>query len=208
MSTHDPFSDSFDCIEIDPAKAPSAAAIDRALAFCASQDAPGFYLIDDAQGRFVIDRDSGVVSLRDEDILATERGQTHSARLRVVEPSGHAYTMELSLQLTGRVPQMSGDDDLNALFFETRQADHVESAERAYAYELEDEIDEEDIVRIVSWAGYTALKGYIKPQLGSEYAPFGTLIELWIPNFDAGFASLTMMDNVPAPQSRTAIWTV
>jgi|GEM_PF-1885821 len=204
----DPFSDSFDSIEIDPAHAPSAAAIDRALAFCAPQDdeAPGFYLIDDAQGRFVVDRDTGIISLRDDAILATERGQTHGARLRVVEASGRNYAMTLSLCITGRVPQIAGHDELNAVFFATlTEPQFFESAEQAYAYR-DDEEEEETIVRIVSWAGYTATKSYIKPLLGSEHAAFGTLIELWIPNFDAGFASLTMMDEVPPPAGRTAIW--
>jgi hypothetical protein len=212
MSTpRDPFSDSFDSIEIDPAKAPSAETIDRALAFCAPSDdaAPGFYLIDNAQGRFIVDHDTGVVSLRDAGILDAERGQTHLARLRVVEASGHAYTIELSLLLTGAVPQMSGSDDLSAFFGAPPSQDpHGDSPERVCVYDYEEEEDDEPVVRIVSWAGYTATKSYIKPALGSEHAPFGTLIELWIPNFDAGFASLTMMDEVLAPNRRTAIWSV
>jgi hypothetical protein len=209
----DPFSDSFDRIEIDPANAPSPEAIDRALAFCAPQEerGPGFYLVDDGQGRFAIDRDTGVVTLRDEALLSTERGQIHHAQLRVIETSGRVYTMELALRLTGRVPQMADSEDLNAIFFDAATAAPArgESAERAYAYEQEEDFDEdEEIVRIVSWAGFTATKGYIKPLLGSEHAPFGALIELWVPNFDAGFASLTMMDDVPPPSGRTAIWTL
>jgi hypothetical protein len=209
----DPFSDSFDRIEIDPANAPSPEAFDRALAFCAPPEerGPGFYLIEDGHGRFVVDRDTGVITLRDEAILGAERGQIHHAQLRVTESSGRVYTMKLALRLTGRVPQMADNEDLNAVFFDAVAAAPglAESAERAYAYDQDEDFDEdEEIVRIVSWAGFTATKGYIKPVLGSEHAPFGALVELWIPNFDAGFASLTMMDDVPPPNGRTAIWTL
>ena len=217
----DPFSAAFDSIEIDPAKAPSAEAFDRALAFCAPQDdeqmlarsaaapqTPGFYLIDDAHGRFVVDHDTGVVSLKDESILDTEMGQIHPARLRVVESSGHIYTLDLLLRLTGRVPQMAGSEDLLAGFGIECEALTVTQHGPAYDEGQDQEDADEDCVRIVSWAGFTATKGYIKPMLGSEHAPFGALIELWIPGAGAGFASLTMVDDVPAPQSRTAIWSL
>src|SRR5262249_11741101 len=159
-------------------------------------EAPGFYMINDAQGRFVVDRHTGVVSLRDESILDQEFGAMHTARLRVVENSGQAYTIDLSLRLTGRVPQMPGSEDLRigfgiegeALTLTGHGDDYEDSDSDAHG-------GDEDIVRIVSWAGFTATKGYIKPTLGSEHAPFGALIELWIPGAGAGFASLTMMDN-------------
>jgi len=119
-STHDPFSARFDSIEIDPQNAPSLAAIDHALAFAAPRATgpdianAGFYLIDDAEGRFEIDREMGVVSLKDEATLERERFAIHAVRVRVIEPSGESYEMELKLRLTGRVPQMVGAED--ALF--------------------------------------------------------------------------------------------
>lgn len=119
-SAHDPFSQSFDSIEIDPTRTPSLSAIEHALAVMApSAAAPeletaGFYLVDDAGGRFEIDRDMGIISLRDELLLESERLAIHVVRMRVVERSGASYEMELKLRLTGRVPQMVGAED--ALF--------------------------------------------------------------------------------------------
>lgn len=119
-SAHDPFSASFDSIEIDSTRAPSLAAIDRAFASMmpstapAEPETPGFYLVDDADGRFEIDHEMGVISLRDESILETERFAVHTARMRVVQRSGESYDMEMKLRLTGRVPQMLGAED--ALF--------------------------------------------------------------------------------------------
>lgn len=117
MSSPDPFSARFDAIEIDPARAPSQAVLDHAFAIAAPTAAvpdfttPGFYLIDDAQGRFEIEREFGVISLKDESILAREHGAVHTARVRVIEPSGASYDMDMQLRLTGRVPQMVGAED-------------------------------------------------------------------------------------------------
>lgn len=86
--------------------APSAAAPELETA--------GFYLVDDADGRFEIDRDMGIISLRDESLLETERLAIHVVRMRVIERSGANYEMEMKLRLTGRVPQMVGAED--ALF--------------------------------------------------------------------------------------------
>lgn len=80
----------------------------------AELEAPGFYLVDDADGRFEIDPEMGIISLRDESILETERFVVHTARMRVVQRSGDSYEMEMKLRLTGRVPQMLGAED--ALF--------------------------------------------------------------------------------------------
>jgi hypothetical protein len=108
----DKFAQSFDAIEIDRRRAPSSAAIESALAACA-HDRPGFYLADDAGGRFVVDREFGVVSLRDEGLLAVERGQVHGVRLRVVESTGDSYLLDLKLRVTGMVPQMVGAEDFS-----------------------------------------------------------------------------------------------
>jgi hypothetical protein len=101
MTTPDEFAQSFDAIEI--ARAPSPSAIDAARV--------GFHLEDDAGGRFVIDREFGVVSLRDEGLLAAELGRVHAVQLRVVESSGHSYVLDLQLRVTGMVPQMVGAED-------------------------------------------------------------------------------------------------
>jgi hypothetical protein len=120
-SPHDPFSARFDAIDIDPARTPSAAAIDHALALCApaaaapDSSSPGFFLIDDAGGRFEVDRDMGVVTVKDEALLTREPGAVHAVHLRVVEQSGLTYDLHMQLRLTGRVPQMVGAEDLAAI---------------------------------------------------------------------------------------------
>ena len=114
-SSHDPFSALFDAIDVDIERSPSA--LDHALAIAAPTAAapdlttPGFYLLDDVGGRFDVDRDFGVITLKDESVLATEHGAIHSVRLRVIEQSGASYDMEMRLRLTGRVPQMVGAED-------------------------------------------------------------------------------------------------
>jgi hypothetical protein len=114
MSAPDPFSARFDTIEVDRQNAPSAAAIDRALSACAL-DQPGFYLVSDAGGRFAVDRVAGVISLLDEALLGLESGAIYPVRLRVVEPSGASYELDLSLRLTGRVPQVVGAEEFAAI---------------------------------------------------------------------------------------------
>ncbi|MEZ5972257.1 MAG: hypothetical protein R3C31_10655 [Hyphomonadaceae bacterium] len=116
----DPFSQKFDSIEVDPKHTPTREAIEYAMANAAPEapsepPAPGFYLLNDANGRFAIDRDMGVVTVADESILQTERNAVHTARLRVVEPSGATYELDMQLRITGRVPQMIGAEEFAAI---------------------------------------------------------------------------------------------
>ena len=116
----DPFSQAFDSIEVDPTRAPAREAIEHAMAHIAPRapvepPAPGFYLLNDANGRFVVDREVGVVTLADDSILQTERNSVHAARLRVVEPSGATYELDMQLRITGRVPQMLGAEEFAAI---------------------------------------------------------------------------------------------
>ncbi len=111
MTPSDAFSSAFDSIELDSARAPSPAAIEAAMALVAPIEQPGFYLLDDAGGRFVVDAEFGFISLRDEALLESERGQVHCARLKVVEPSGAAYELTLRLRLSGRVPQVVSESE-------------------------------------------------------------------------------------------------
>lgn len=112
----DPFAQKFDSIDVDPARAPAREAIESAMAQIAPrEEAPGFYLLNDANGRFVVDRDMGVVTLADESILQSERNQVHAVRLRVVEPSGASYDLDMQLRISGRVPQMLGAEEFAAI---------------------------------------------------------------------------------------------
>lgn len=116
----DPFSQRFDSIEVDPTRTPAREAIEHAMTYVAPQTpieppAPGFYLLNDANGRFVVDREMGVVTLADDSILQSERNSVHAARLRVIEPSGATYELDMQLRITGRVPQMLGAEEFAAI---------------------------------------------------------------------------------------------
>lgn len=81
------------------------------MAAVAPAEEPGFYLLDDAGGRFVVDREMGIVTLKDDGTLDAERFNVYAARLLVIERSGSRYEMEMKLRLTGHVPQMLGAED-------------------------------------------------------------------------------------------------
>lgn len=99
---------------------PHAAAPQGADALDARYDesAPGFYLADDADGRFVIDHDTGVVTLSCEDVLARERNVVHVVRIKVIEQSGESYEVALRLKITGMAPQIATPDEGFAMFDE------------------------------------------------------------------------------------------
>jgi hypothetical protein len=102
MSAPEEFTATFDNVRVEP-KASSA------------PDAPGFYLLDDCNGRFVIDRDIGVITLAHDHLLTLEAGAVHTARVLVIEMSGANYEMNMRLRMTGRVPQVVGHEDNDAL---------------------------------------------------------------------------------------------
>lgn len=116
----DPFSQRFDSIEVDPDRTPAREAIESAMSYLGPRETvkaqePGFYLLDDANGRFVIDREMGIVTLADDSILQSERNAVYGVRLRVIEPSGTMYELEMRLRVSGRVPQMIGAEEFAAI---------------------------------------------------------------------------------------------
>lgn len=150
-------------------------------------DTPGFYLLDDAGGRFVIDRDWGVISLKDETVLEQEHGAIHMARLRVVEQSGETYELDLKLRMSGRVPQLVSDD--------------------AFGDEA-DEVEAMNVPRI-HWTRYVAVAGLYTPaSLPDNDAPYGAMLRVHMPSVAAGFAGLTLIEDLPSPASRNATWTI
>jgi hypothetical protein len=189
----DPFALNFDSIEIDPARAPSPAAIAAALEI-AAPDGPGFYLIDDAGGRFVVEREMGVVSLADDALLERERGAVHLARLRVVEPSGASYELAMRLRLTGRVPQMVGAEE-----FADIAGVAVEPAPEPAAAPLPR----------VAWTSFAAARGaFARPALGEETAPYGVLLCAELPAVKLPPAALALAADPPAPASAAAAWAI
>ena len=182
---------SLDSVDVDAAHASSAHAIDSALALCARKEseaeAPGFYLLDDAGGRFVIDREIGVVTLGDDSLLATERGATHLAPLRVIEPSGARYDMDLRLRISGRVPQMASIEESDLL----PEIDDAASVEPS-----------------VAWSAFAAFAGTRADSLlAAEDAPLGSLISgPNLPALELSQCVFALTEASPAPASAAAIW--
>lgn len=199
---HDPFALKFDAIDLDPTRAPTRDAIDRAMAYLAPQDeetltpsaaapeitAPGFYLVDDCGGRFSVDRDMGVVTLTDESLLTREQGAVFSVRLRVVEQSGASYDMDLSLRLTGRVPQVVGSEDILSAFGGARGATPTSP--------------------VAAWATHAVLHGAGPLAAVQEAAPFGAAIERpALPTANGPFR-LHLYTPLPPIAPKTAIWSL
>ena len=72
------------------------------------------------------------------------------------------------------------------------------------------EHDDEDVMSIprIHWTRYVALAGLYTPaSLAESDAPYGAMLAVHLPNVPAGFAGLTLMDDIPRPASRAAIWT-
>ena len=195
-SPPDPFAAFFDSVELDPSAKPTPETIERAIGFCGSPqpgaETPGFYLLDDADGRFRVDRLVGVISLSDDAILERERGAVHLARLLVIEQSGERYELDLKLRLSGRVPQLVSQED--ALSEPSVIVEH----------------DNEDVMSVprIHWTRYVAVAGLYTPaSLAESDVPFGAMLSVHLPGVAAGFAGLTLIEDLPRPAARGAIWT-
>ncbi len=173
----DEFAQSFDAIEID--RAPSLAV----------GDAPGFYLADDAGGRFVVDRDLGVISLREEALLESLRGQIFPVCLRVVEASGLSYTLDLKLRVTGLVPQMVGAEDIA---FGAEPASSTSLAAAA---------------PVTPWVAFAPVRGLQTKQALTPDGAYGTLISPSLPTTDER-VSIAFGESLPAPAPGHAAWSL
>lgn len=191
----DPFAQNFDSIEVGNTRA--SAAFDHAIALAAPSaaapefDAPGFYLIDDADGRFIVDRDFGTVSLADEALVARELGAVHGVRLKVIERSGASYELPMQLRITGLVPQMVGAEDI----FAAPAPSIVVTPQRAH----------------VPWAAFSATQdaGGAPAALSScGAAPFGALVCATLPTAQLDAADLVLGAELPAPSGKSAIWSL
>jgi hypothetical protein len=154
-----------------------------------ARDAPGFYLIDDAHGRFVVDPAFGFISLRDEATLESERGQVFVARLRVVEPSGEEYTLDMRLKITGRVPQMLGPEE-DALPDPRAEAAPMRAP-----------------LTPAAWTCFSAWRGEaLAEPMADEDAAFGVLIAPPPQIRALDRATLTLAETPPPPAPRAASW--
>jgi len=205
ISPLDPFSLEFDSIELDGA--PSTAACDRAMALAtltapAPDISPRFYLLSDADGRFVVDCQTGVISVTDDALVETERGRLHSVRLRVEEPSGAMYELDLKLRITGRVPQVVRSEEFVL---------GVEAARRAPQLTPVKRIALAPAQPIVPWPTFAAFKGGGAASLLSHCAappPYGSVLDTRLPPVRVSAAVLALTDAPPPPSGRDAIWSV
>ncbi len=197
----DPFAQKFDSIDIS---AGAASAYEQALALSAPSAAapetspPGFYLLNDANGRFVIDRDLGIVSLRDAALLASENGAVHGVRMRVVENSGESYELDMQLRITGMVPQMVGAEDFTFGAAAPRPA-------QAAA------VTPEAVRQQISWATFSATydAGGAPASLSTCGAtPYGALLTAPTPRVSVSGATLALSQTPLPPSGKDAVWSV
>lgn len=199
----DPFALRFDAIEIDPARAPSPAAIESAFAAVAPPEPmltataaapedsqPGYFLLDDAGGRFVVDREMGVVMLSNEALLTREHGAVYPARLRVVEPSGASYDLDLKLRLTGRVPQMLGAEDLGFGGEQTAATPVVAPAGPR-----------------VDWTKFAPALGAQTTRWLSIHGPYGALLSAALPATNE-HVNIALAETLPGPGAVHANWSL
>lgn len=159
----DPFAEAFDSIEIDPTRAPTPAALEHATALYAAPETmaalePGFYLLNSANGRFAVDRDIGVVTLADDSLLQSERNAVHDVTLRVVEPSGATYELEMRLRITGHVPQMVGAEEFAAIAGLTDET--ILIAQRVPVLVVPQETPVAPAVTTAPWTRFSAAQGH------------------------------------------------
>lgn len=200
MPTLDPLAQEFDSIEVDPTSAPTPEAshnapVPAALTAAAPETdlQPGYYLLSDADGRFVVDRQIGVISVKDDATIEAERNAVHTVRMRVVEPSGASYDIDMPLRISGRVPQLVGGEDF-AFTAETTPASSV----RAVAPPA------------VPWWSFAALSGVSAPAtIGCDAdAPYGAVLQASLPVTEIDFIPLVLADEPPPPAPTHAAWAI
>ncbi len=217
ISSLDPFALSFDSIKVEPKAsnfgAPaSAAASPFALTGDELSD-PGFYLLDDAGGRFTIDRDTGIVTLTHDHVLELESGAIHPVKIKVVEQSGVSYELNFRLRVTGRVPQVAGSHENEALLALTAAPllDLMTPREITAPSKSVAPRAAPAVTLIQPWIAFSATvqtHGALR-RLGSEHARFGTLLEPPAASeAETGAAQLSLNTPLPAPAPASAHWLI
>lgn len=187
----DPFAQHFDALTPTPL---SGAVFEHDIGLPdVAADGPGFTLIDDAGGRFAIERETGIISLAHDDILEREHGAVFGVRVHVQEPSGETYELHLRLRIDGRVPQIAENEAAPALAIApTPQAHAVEPKPRGPA---------------LDWNVFSAGAHQARAPLGLEDEPFGALIPNVLRAAYAG--ALSPLDaKVPGPAPHGADWSL
>lgn len=196
----DPFALELDSIEADAKSAPAPSAADQAIALAAPEtDAqPGFYLLNDALGRFVVDRELGVISVKDEELVANENGNIYTVRLRVIEPSGASYDVDMPLRITGRVPQPVGVQEFVLPNEIVPPVSPPATCAQAAAPPP------------VPWPTFAVLRGAGAPAPISCAAgsPYGGVLSTSLPASEISCALLALDEAAPRPAPPDAVWSV
>jgi hypothetical protein len=155
-------------------------------------DDPAFLLLDDAGGRFVADRRTGLISLADETLLETERGAVHQVLLQGREASGDLYEMALTLKISGLTPSMVTGEDAPVV--------HIAPAPgfAAEAARLEEAIAEAAHLPWRDYAAFFAQDGDFP--LPRHDAPFGEACAFGIEeHYNLDRAELALETPAPTP---------
>lgn len=197
MGSHaDSFSQVFDSIAVEPRER-DLSAFDAP----APRDggAPGFSLLDDAGGRFAIDRDTGIITLLDGELLTTEANTLHPVHVRVVEPSGSTYELRFKLRMTGLIPQIAGAEEFDALAH-LAHAPMPELGPPPSISVIDEPEGTENPSPSSHWPHLAALD--------QETAPFGLLTARAAADLDTGAALLALHADPLKPAPNTARWPI
>ena len=160
-------------------------------AYVHASDDPDFVLIDDAEGRFVVDPHSGLICAASQEVLERDRGGIFCVRLESREGFGARYVMTLQLEMSGLVPAMVKSEDEAVL--------HVEDAPDAEIANLEHAIA--DAAHNLPWRDYAAFfaQDNAAPTPNAD-ALFGEACDFGLEeNYDLDDAALALDEAVPAP---------
>jgi hypothetical protein len=188
-------SDPFDYFEDAPSLSGGSLLADFYVDVIDEWDDPAFALLDDAGGRFVVDRRTGLISLADETLLETERGSLYQVRLQGREASSDLYEMTLTLKINGMMPSMVTSDDAPLVGLE---AVHIEPApETAEVARLDGEAAH------LPWRDYAAFFAqdgdFPSPHMD---ALFGVACDFGLEErYDLNDAALTLVEPAPPPIS-------
>jgi len=206
MSISDDFASRFDSISVER----TGAFVDKPV----GDDplAPGYTLLDDAGGRFAIERETGIISVLHDDTLTTDAGRTFAVTLRCVERSGITYAQTFQVRVTGRVPQIAGDSANEAL--STLAAGPlwdgapIMPARRrvAMAFGAAKPTEPARVTRS-DWSAFAVFHAHAAREPLSDHGAFGALVAAHLPSVHVD-AALALGAELPPPAPAHANWTL
>ncbi len=202
----DSFALSFDSIPVEPKQAAQPApAHDLDAPHVDGPARPGFTLLDDADGRFGIDRETGIITLLHDHLLASEAGATHAVHMRCIEPSGTSYELRFQLRMTGLIPQIVGAEEYDALANLVQPAPALKPM-RAIA--LAPAMLPEIAPLQIETPQIEAPSMWPHLARGEETAPFGALCAAPYPAVETGSSELSLGAAPPRPGAAGAEWAI